>query len=191
MINYRNGKTLLTLSFLAKLLLSIANPVFVFISGILDDRYIWEAGNFLTSIAGSIVSLAMIAAFFIMWLSEKQFLDLFATGILGLSFLFSFFSASPPLGELINLIAGFIGCLIYVVLAIKVKYTNRFVSLLLYGASLCSAFSSIYFLLFNYLVVRNDIDIQLLALVNIFVAAMSFCCMALGLIASRMRWNNE
>ena len=135
MINYQNGKRLVTAGFALSLVIVILNVALNFFGYIIMGGI----GGFFANIS-SIISIASLLSicitaggFGIMWLSNREILDLAAAAFIVLNAVCSLFVVRF-LGfnyAISNLIAGALSAALYFVLAIRIKDKNRMLFLLL------------------------------------------------------------
>ncbi len=134
MINYQNGKKLVTVGFAFSLIIVLLNVAITFFGNIIMGGI----GGYLSSILDiisifSFLSVCLTAGGFgIMWLSSREMLDLAPAALLALSAVAGFF-LTRILGfnyAFSNLITGALSAALYLVLAIRVKDKNRMLFLL-------------------------------------------------------------
>ncbi len=181
MINYENGKKLVTAGFafsLLTLVLSIGVEFFGYIvfGGIGGFFYnVWEIINF----AHRLSVFMTVAGYAIAWLSNREMLDLAAGALLALN-AFSDLFLVGILG-FHYVISGLISCILtvglYFVLAIRVKDKNRMLFLLL-G---CGVLFEIVMTLYNMFIP----GLLPFVLVSLVAAAGNVVCAGLCFLASK------
>lgn len=150
-MSYENGRKLTLLGFGLNLLVNI-----VFILDLVVSNVFHLSTNFINTLlnCGQYLSIGVSAlGFLLMWLMDKEMINLLscgATGIaafLGLLNSFGIINTGSQFG---NIIFSTILSAFYIVLALRAKDFNIFISLLLVCAFIYQVFSGIFFVNFLY-----------------------------------------
>lgn len=144
-MNYENGKKLILLGFGLNLLVNVLFILSLFIP--------LNAINTILS-CGQYLSIGIAAfGFLLMWLADKEMIDLLSCGATGIAAFWGLLNSMGIINagsQLGSIIVSAILSAFYIVLALRAKDSNVFVSLLLVCAFIYQVFSGLFFVNFLY-----------------------------------------
>lgn len=144
-MNYENGKKLTLLGFGLNLLVNVLFILSLFVS--------LNAMNTILS-CGQYLSIGVAAlGFLLMWLTDKEMIDLLSCGATGIAAFLGLFNSVGIINtgsQFGSIIVSTILSVFYIVLAHRAKDFNIFISLFLVCAFIYQVFSELFFVSFLY-----------------------------------------